>query len=249
MILEHILEATRQRVANLPDKIPLSPRTLDRSLSRAIDSRRKKNAIIGELKFSSPLDGQFREPVQVAPLAQELIEGGCIALSVLTVPTYFGGSPQYLSQVQRVTTVPVLRKDFIIDEKQVYETRSMGADAILLIALLLGNDLASFVTLSLRLGIEPVVEVHTPEEVEIALSTDATIIGINNRDLRTMEVDISTTELLAPLCEPATRISMSGITRIDDIVRLKGCCEAFLIGSVLMRSSIPRKTAEGFVSA
>jgi indole-3-glycerol phosphate synthase len=249
MTIEHILEATRERVANLPDKIPFSPHTQDRSLSRAIDSRGKGNAIIGELKFSSPLDGQFRQPVHVAPLAQQLMAGGCIALSVLTEPAFFGGSPQYLSQAQRATAVPVLRKDFIIDEKQVYETRGMGADAILLIARLLRNDLASFVSLSLRVGLEPVVEVHTPEEAEIALSTDATIIGINNRDLQTMEVDISTTELLAPLCEPVTRISMSGITRIEDIVRLKGCCEAFLIGSALMRSSIPRKAAEGFVSA
>jgi indole-3-glycerol phosphate synthase len=249
MILDHILEATADRVALLPDSFPTCTFGKPRSLSQAIRSVVRSNAIIGELKFFSPLKGVLREPADPSDLAQDLIQGGCVALSVLTEPAFFRGSPDMLTKIRQSSPVPVLRKDFIIDEKQVYETRAMGADAILLIARILGDDLQSLVTLSRELGIEPVVEVHTPREVDNALSTEASLVGINNRNLDTMEVDLSITERLAPLCIGVTRISMSGITTPTDLFRVKGLCDAFLIGSALMKSADPKHTMEGFVSA
>jgi indole-3-glycerol phosphate synthase len=249
MILEPILAATRERVSLLPSSFPITPPGPARSLHRAIQSASGINPIIGELKCSSPTKGRLRDQESAERLSADLVAGGCIALSVITEPSYFGGSTELLTRVRDRVSVPVLRKDFIIDTRQVYETRAMGADAILLIARILGKDLPTYVSLSRSLGLEPLVEVHDLAEVPSALASGTELIGINNRDLETMEVDLATTGRLAPLCGDTTRISMSGITNRAELYRLKGSVHAFLIGSALMSAPDIRPALEGFVSA
>jgi indole-3-glycerol phosphate synthase len=156
-----------------------------------------------------------------------------------------------LKKVKKNSSVPVLRKDFIIDIRQVYETRALEADAILLIAKILGDRLSPFVDLSRELGLEPLVEVHTPEEAECALASGADLIGINNRDLVTMETDLDTTRRLFPILRGGGRlvVSMSGISTPDDIRYLSRSADAFLIGTAIMRSKNQKKCVEGFVFA
>jgi indole-3-glycerol phosphate synthase len=217
----------------------------------AISQPPGRNAIIAEVKFSSPTRGRLRPPAPPEGMARDLVAGGCCALSVLTEPRFFGGTPDSLIRVRKAVRVPVLRKDFIIDPVQLQETRSLGADAVLLIASLLGDRLPDFVEGARTLGIEPLVEVHTEGEVEIALGTSADLIGVNNRDLGTMEVDLSTTLVLGPGIRGTGRrvVSESGIRTPGDIRTLRPACDAFLIGTSIMASEDPTKTVEGFVCA
>jgi indole-3-glycerol phosphate synthase len=251
MILDKILEATRERVRALEGhELPPVP-SHPRSLAAAIRLFPERNAIIAEVKFSSPTRGRLRPPGPPERLARDLVAGGCCALSVLTEPRFFGGSPDSLIRVRRAVGVPVLRKDFIIDPVQLEETRSLGADAVLLIASLLGDRLPGFVEEARALGIEPLVEVHTGEEVKVALATGAELIGVNNRDLGTMEVDLTTTLTLGPGIRKAGRrvVSESGIRTPGDIRTLRPACDAFLVGTSIMASGDPAKTVESFVCA
>ncbi|MDD1665230.1 MAG: indole-3-glycerol-phosphate synthase [Methanomicrobiales archaeon] len=222
-----------------------------RSLIGAICQPGRGNAIIAEVKFSSPSQGRICPPVPPEAVARDLVAGGCRALSVLTEPRFFGGSPDDLVRVRRTVAVPVLRKDFIIDPRQLEETCSLGADAVLLIAAILGDRLNGFVERAMALGLEPLVEVHTRREAEIALATGAELIGVNNRDLLTMKIDLGTTLALGPGIRGAGRqvISESGIRTQGDIRTLRPACDAFLIGTSIMASEDPRKTLEEFVCA
>ena len=251
MILDEILETTRDRVRALQGHPLSAPVGGHRSLAGAIRRPLGRNAIIAEVKFSSPSLGRIRPPVPPDLVARDLVAGGCCALSVLTEPCFFGGSPDALVRVRQSVEVPVLRKDFIIDPLQLEETRSLGADAVLLIASILGERLPGFVEKAQALGLEPLVEVHTREEAAAALRTDAELIGVNNRDLLTMEIDLSTTLELGPGIRRAGRrvISESGIRTPGDIRTLSPACDAFLIGTSIMVSKDPRKTLEEFVSA
>jgi indole-3-glycerol phosphate synthase len=249
MILASILKATQERISTLPPALPLAFPIVTKSLSQAIRSASSTHALIGELKFASPTRGPLRDPAQAEDLAANLVRGGCVALSVITEPDFFQGSAQILTRVRQTVAVPILRKDFIIDPRQVYETRKMGADAILLIARILGKELGTYVSLSRRMGLEPLVEVHSPEDVSRALQSGAELLGINNRDLKSMEVDLSTTTRLAPLCGDTIKISMSGIESSADIRRLRGSVQAFLIGTSLMTAEDPTAVLGGFLSA
>lgn len=251
MILDAILETTRERVRALEGRPLPQPVHHPRSLAGAICEAAAGNAIIAEVKFSSPTRGSIRARTPPDELARELVSGGCCALSVLTEPSFFGGSPDDLARVRRAVEVPVLRKDFIIDPLQLEETRSLGADSVLLIACLLGDRLPDFVERALALGLEPLVEVHTREEAGIALLTGASLIGVNNRDLQTMQIDLGTTLALGPGLREAGRrvVSESGIRTPQDIRTLRPACDAFLIGSSVMASDDPRKALEGLVCA
>lgn len=251
MILDEILAAAAVRGSRIDiASLPPPPRSGVRSLCRSIRAVRDGNPIIAEMKPASPvggiLRGAHRDPVA---LASDLVGSGCTALSVLSEPEYFGGSIETLGSISRISPVPVLRKDFIVDERQIPETRSIGADAVLLIAGILGERLPAFVDSSLAAGLEPLVEVHTPDEAARALATRAPIVGINNRDLATMSVDLDTTRRIAPLLAENDRVvvSMSGIRTPADIRHLRGCCSAFLIGTAIMDSIDPRECLEGFV--
>ncbi|HMK16004.1 MAG TPA: indole-3-glycerol-phosphate synthase, partial [Methanomicrobiales archaeon] len=217
----------------------------------AISRSRRRNAVIAEVKFASPSRGQILAPCPPEGVARHFVAGGCCALSVLTEPRFFGGSPGALVRVREAVEVPVLRKDFIIDQIQLEETAFLGADAVLLIASLLGDRLPGFVDRSMAFGIEPLVEVHTRAEAEAALRTGANLIGVNNRDLGTMETDLATTLTLGPMLrrEGRTVISASGILTPVDVRRLRTACDAFLVGTTLMESADPVKSLEDFVCA
>lgn len=251
MILDKILQATSERVAQMGDLSDIAPSYRHKSLRDAILSVHGRNAVIAELKYASPTTGSPGTAGEPEMIARAMIAGGCTALSVLTEPDFFLGSVEHLKKVKKSSSVPVLRKDFIIDIRQVYETRALEADAILLIAKILGDRLPSFVDRSRELGLEPLVEVNTPEEAECALASGADLIGINNRDLRTMETDLGTTRRLFPLLRGGGRlvVSMSGISTPDDIRYLSGSADAFLIGTAIMRSKNQKKCLEGFVFA
>ena len=197
-------------------------------------------ALIAEVKKASPSAGVLREdfdPVQTA-LAYE--RGGAACISVLTDRRFFGGEPSYLSAARSAVAVPLLRKDFILDELQVLEARALGADACLLIvAALEAEQLGRLIASTRELGMDPLVEVHTEAELYAALSAGADLIGINNRNLHTFEVSLSVTEKLAPLAPPsALLVAESGIKTPEDVKRLKAAgVRAILIGETLMRAT------------
>ncbi|MCX6687766.1 MAG: indole-3-glycerol-phosphate synthase, partial [Methanoregula sp.] len=249
MILDSIISETRKRVDLLPATFPENSHDTHASLSRVIRSARGKNAIIAELKCASPTQGTIRSDVDLASMAKSFVSAGCIALSILTEPHFFSGSVRDIPLVKDVVGVPVLRKDFIIDRRQIAETRALGADSVLLIAAVLGGRLPEFVDDAFDEGLEPLVEVHTPVDVEIARSTRADIIGINNRDLSTFAVDLSTTRILSPLVRSAGRIVVceSGIASAGDVRNLRPFCDAFLIGTSIMAHDTPEKKLEEFV--
>ena len=187
----------------------------------------------------------------MAMMAGALASSKCVALSVLTEPYFFGGTGQDIARVKSAVSIPVLRKDFVIDERQIPESSALGADAVLLIATVLKERLPAFVSLARDHGLEPLVEVHTGAEVELALSTDADLIGINNRSLSTLRVDRSTTRLLSKRIRSAGRkiVSESGMETGDDIREMRPYCDAFLIGSSIMSHDRPEKKLEEFVCA
>jgi len=251
MILDEIVRRTEKRVALLPATFPESPSRDRVNLAGAIRSRNEKNAVIAEIKCASPSSGVIRRTVDMAMMAGELKDGGCTAISVLTEPYFFGGSGQDIARVKSAVTLPVLRKDFIVDERQIAESRALGADAVLLIAAVLEKRLPAFVSLAREYDLEPLVETHTGSEVEAALATDAELIGINNRNLTTMTIDRSTTRLLSEQVPDDGRLVVceSGMRSADDVRELKRYCDAFLIGSSIMASQHPRKKLEEFVCA
>jgi len=251
MILDEIIKRTERRVAGLPSSFPEAPRRDHISLSAAIRNRNGKNAIIAEIKCASPSRGVIRRNVDMAMMAGVLEQGGCTALSVLTEPYFFGGTTRDIGCVKSAVKLPVLRKDFIIDERQIAESRALGADAVLLIAAVLKRNLANFVDLAISNNLEPLVEVHTADETAEALSTKATLIGINNRNLETFGIDRSTTRILSDRIRLEDRliVSESGMRSADDIREMKQYCDAFLIGSSIMSHHHPRKKLEEFVCA
>jgi indole-3-glycerol phosphate synthase len=250
MILDEIVRSTGERLRHLDQ--PVDPDPLPRrSLEAAIRTSAGRHAVIAEVKYASPSRGRIHDGCTPEAIAREFVAAGAAGLSVLTEPTYFGGSTGYLVRVRRAVSVPVLRKDFIIDERQLSETRALGADAVLLIARVLGDRLPAFVDGALALGLEPLVEVHDRDEMGRALATNASLIGINNRNLATMTLDLSTTVRLAGAARDAGRlvVSESGITWPCDVRSLSRHCDAFLIGSALMSARDRRKRLEGFVFA
>ena len=251
MILDDIIRRTEKRVVKLPRTFPEPAPFPHASLADAIRAARDRNAVIAEIKCISPSRGLIRRNVDIGMMAGVLAGGGCIALSVLTEPYFFGGSTQDIGRAKETVSLPVLRKDFIIDERQIAETRALGADAVLLIAAVLKDRLPLFVDHAYDAGIEPLVEVHTEEEADSALATRARLIGINNRSLSTFAIDRSTTRSLSGRIRTAGRIivSESGMRSSDDLRELRPFCDAFLIGSSIMSHEEPRKKLEEFVCA
>jgi indole-3-glycerol phosphate synthase len=249
MILDGIVSRTRERVSGLGTITATDTGYRPKSLARAIRGATGKNAVIAELKYASPSRGMINVPCPPPVLADELVSGGAVALSVLTEPYFFGGRPENLIAIRERTEVPLLRKDFIIDLRQLDETKALKADAVLLIARLLGRDLPAFVEAAFNLGLEPLVEVHSEDDVVLALETHTGLIGINNRDLETGVIDLTTTTRLSKriLNKGRVIVSESGICWPCDIRYLKNSCNAFLIGSAITSSRDPRKRVEGFV--
>ncbi len=194
-------------------------------------------SIIAEVKRASPSRGVLRHDFSPVALARAYADNGAAAISVLTESKYFQGSIEHLTEIREAVEIPLLRKDFIFDPYQVYESRAYGADALLLIVAILEQEqLDELSTLSHELGLTCLVEVHNESEVERALFSGARIIGINNRDLNTFQVDIGTTQRLRPLI-PGSRVvvSESGISSRRDIDNLKRWgVNAALVGEALI---------------
>jgi len=197
-------------------------------------------ALIAELKKASPSKGLIREDFDPERIAATYAENGAQALSVLTDEAYFQGCDAYLRDARRVAGLPTLRKDFTIDEYQIYEARVIGADAILLIvALMDGGQLEDFLGLGEELGLGALVEVHGADELDRALGVGARLVGINNRDLKTFETDLETTfALLDRVPESVITVSESGIEQRQDVERLEAAgADAVLVGEALMREA------------
>ena len=209
-----------------------------------------ESAVIAEIKKASPSKGVLREAFDPAEIAKSYENHGATCLSVLTDADFFQGSEQYLKQARSCCQIPVLRKDFMIDPYQIYESRAIGADCILLIvAALTDAQLSELSSLAKELEMDVLVEVHDAEELERALMLEATLIGVNNRNLRTFETRLETTiDLLAGIPKDRIVVTESGIHTPDDVERMRQQgINAFLVGESFMRADDPgKKLAELF---
>ncbi|MGB9660990.1 MAG: indole-3-glycerol phosphate synthase TrpC [Moorellaceae bacterium] len=246
MMLEKILEHKRQEVARAREELPLSQLEeicnrlpLPRDFAGAL-RHGGSTTLIAELKKASPSRGVLCADFDPQKLAGLYTRAGAAALSVLTDEKFFQGHPQHIALVREVTPLPILRKDFIIDEYQIFATRALGADAVLfIVAALEEAQLQEYLDLASRLELAALVETHTAEEIELALKSGARIIGINNRDLHTFKTDIQTTLELRHLIPPGRLVvSESGIQKREDVVRLAAIgVDAILVGEALMTSA------------
>ncbi|CAN1522946.1 TrpC Indole-3-glycerol phosphate synthase [Methylophilaceae bacterium] len=201
-----------------------------------------KAAVIAEIKKASPSKGVIREDFKPAEIAKSYEKAGAACLSVLTDEQYFQGSAAYLKQARAACKLPVLRKDFIIDEYQVFEARAMGADCILLIVAALElAKMQKLEALANELGMAVLVEVHDADELALALQLDTPLIGINNRNLRTFEVSLQTTlDLLKIMPEDRFVVTESGIFTPDDVkLMMDNQVQGFLVGEAFMRQDDP----------
>ncbi|RQD74901.1 MAG: indole-3-glycerol phosphate synthase TrpC, partial [Candidatus Syntrophonatronum acetioxidans] len=249
MFLEKILDKKKDSLKRAEKKVSLerlkenlednSPPRRD---FRGSLERNAGRAVIAEIKRSSPSKGVLSREKDPLERAVTYEKSGAAALSILTEEDFFAGSLEDLTRVKGAVKIPVLRKDFIISEYQVYESRSRGADALLLIASILPEeDLRSLLEISYSLSLDPLVEVHTREDLEKALNCGADIIGINNRDLKTFQTSLEVTlELVARIPANLLVVSESGIKDFYDIKKLREAgVDAFLIGEALMVHSSP----------
>ena len=254
-ILNKIVAVKHEEVAAAKKRLPLpamradaESRVLTRDFEGALRAKIAKGqaAVIAEVKKASPSKGVLRADFEPADIAQSYMEGdgkvSAACLSVLTDRQFFQGQPDYLKQARASTTLPVLRKDFMVDAYQIYESRAMGADAILLIAACLDDaQMADFEAIARSLDMAVLVEVHDRAELERALKLKTPLVGINNRNLRTFEVTLDTT--LGMLKDvPADRllVTESGILKPADVKTMRGAgVHAFLVGEAFMRADDP----------
>jgi indole-3-glycerol phosphate synthase len=199
-------------------------------------------AVIAEIKKASPSKGVLRADFQPAEIAASYARHGAACLSVLTDEQFFQGSAEYIKQARDACKLPVLRKDFIVDEYQIYEARAMGADAILLIAAALDvAQMQTFEALAHQLGMAVLVEVHDGKELDAALQLATPLIGVNNRNLRTFEVSLQTTlDLLPRIPKDRIVVTESGILNAGDVKLMRSHdVHAFLVGEAFMRAADP----------
>jgi indole-3-glycerol phosphate synthase len=234
--IQSILASARER-EGASERVSVSPRSLPVAFERAAQDGRVP--LIAEVKPTSPTtDGERTDdPVE---LAEEMVAGGAAALSVLTEPDHFGGSPENLARIRDAVDVPVLRKDFILQESQL---DTVEADVVLLIARFV-DDLEALLAAARERGFQVLVETHTVEEVEQALTAGADIIGVNNRDLAKLEVDLGTFETVAEAVpENVTLIAESGIATPDDVARMRTAgADGLLVGSAIMKGEVQANT-------
>lgn len=248
-ILEAIAYAKVKELLGTTKKFPAQ--SLKMALGRPAEVRsfrkaleKKSPAIIAEIKKASPSAGLLSQNFDPLALALEYQAGGAAAISVVTEATYFQGKLETIARLRWNSHVPILRKDFIIDSYQVFEARHAGADAVLLITALLDDaDLRNLRVLAEEYGMDALVEVHSEREMERALESGATMIGVNNRDLRTFKVSLDNSfNLASRIPNEVLAVAESGIQTAEDIRRLVDAgFRGFLVGELLVRSPSPRK--------
>jgi indole-3-glycerol phosphate synthase len=246
-ILDDIVLRTMERVCEKKDSIP--KKKIKRMAERydVIQGFPFEDALTGddmkficEIKMSSPSAGVISDNFDHLLIAEQYHAAGAAAISVLTEPYYFQGNDLYLLGVSSIVPLPVLRKDFIVDSYMIYEAKVLGASAVLLICSILEKEtLAEYIEIAHRIGLSALVEVHDEDEVKMAIEAGARIIGVNNRDLKTLEIDLSLSERLRPLVpKNIIFVSESGIRTSDDVERMRRVgVNAVLVGETLMRSS------------
>lgn len=242
-MLNEILAATRTRIADL-NQSELTAQAREMETPRPFSDALAASglAVVAEVKRRSPSRGELAPGLDPVAQARAYVEGGAAAISVLTDEEFFGGSIADLEAVRRAVDVPVLRKDFIIDPRQIWESRVAGADAVLLIVAALSDDLlAGLLAEASEAQLGTLVEVHYPAEAERALAAGASVIGVNNRDLATFEVDLEVARRLAPLLAGrAITIAESGISNPADAAAMAAAgYDAVLVGEALVTAAEP----------
>jgi indole-3-glycerol phosphate synthase len=234
------VRSAREPMASLAKRAEtVAPRP---GIFRAALSRTERVNVIAECKRRSPSRGVLRAEYDPVAIAKGYAAAGAAAISVLTEPTFFDGALEHLTAVRSAVDVPLLRKDFIVSEYQLLEARSAGADAALLIVGALSPDtLKTLIARAMELGLDPLVEVHSRGELDVALDAGATIVGVNNRNLRTLAVDLDVSEsLIARIPKDVIAISESGITSMADMARFQKLgYRAFLVGERFMTAEDP----------
>ncbi|OGR89205.1 MAG: hypothetical protein A2992_10130 [Elusimicrobia bacterium RIFCSPLOWO2_01_FULL_59_12] len=258
-ILEEIVQKTRARLEAQKNRLPLA------ELREQLSGRKKalpfaaalhrgdSIAVIAELKQASPSAGVIRNEPDLAGRIRGYARGGAAALSILTEEDYFHGSPYVLELARKESDLPLLRKDFIVDPYQIEESRRMGADAVLLITTLLPAALLKeLIDHAREIGLEALVEVHAEADLEKALQAGSTLIGINHRDLRTLQMDMTTAQRLLPRVPKhgTTVVVESGITKPEHMLQFRAWgAHAVLIGETLMRDPDPEQGVRTFANA
>lgn len=254
-VLDDIIVGVREDLAVREARVPLEAiKESALSAAPALDARRALSgpgiAIISEVKRSSPSKGALADIPEPGDLAIEYQAGGASAISVLTEQRRFGGSLADLDRVRAKVSVPVLRKDFVVTEYQIYEARAHGADIILLIvAALTDKELTRFLALTEELGMTALVEVHDEEETERAVALGSKVIGINARNLKTLDVDMAVFERLVGLLpEHVIKVAESGVEGPDDVLAYwKAGADAVLTGEALVRAGRPREAVADMI--
>ncbi len=254
-ILDEIVQHKRKVVAKNKELYPIkllekstSFETTPVSLTKYL-LREDKSGIIAEFKRKSPSKGMINEFADVEKITMGYIQAGASALSVLTDLKFFGGKNEDLITARKSNNCPILRKDFIVDEYQIIEAKSIGADAILLIAACLTKEeIFHFAKTARNLGLEVLMEVHTEEELD-KVNEHLNVVGVNNRNLKTFEVSIENSKILSEkIPSDFVKISESGISNVSAIKELKKYgFQGFLIGENFMKTSMPEKACEKFI--
>jgi len=253
-VLEKLVINSRKAIDDgiydITETLPKSEIDLEESIRNNVHA-----SLITEIKFSSPAEGNIRQISDPLQIAESMISGGAKAISVLTQPYLFNGSPEYFIKIRKNVKVPLLMKDVMIDKTQIDAAKKMGADYFLLIQALFDkgfvNDIDELINYGHKNGLKILLESHTKTEFENALKTDADIIGINNRNLDTLKINLETTkQLLENFDKSKIILSESGIESSDDIRFLHNSgADAFLIGTSIMKSPDIQKTVSELVNA
>lgn len=253
MILDDIVEERKQQLQREKDDIPfeemkeMAENSVRKNFGFKEALKKEGLSVIAEVKKASPSKGIIAEKFYPVETAQSYEKAGAAAISCLTEEFYFKGSSKYFADIRAKVQIPMLRKDFVIDEYQIYEAKVLGADAVLLIAAILDEkQLQQFYDLAKSLDMDCLTEVHNQEELKKVISCKCDIIGINNRNLKTFEVDLNTTSKLVNMIPyEAVLISESGMQTKEDLLNVrKQGADGVLIGETLMRSENIEKTME-----
>ena len=255
-VLDQIIEGVREDLAERKKQVELNELMAKISeVNPAIDVlpslQSSKLSVIAEVKRSSPSKGALAQISDPAELARSYQEGGATAVSVLTEGRKFGGSLADLDAVRSAINIPILRKDFMVDDYQIFESRAHGADIVLLIVAALSDlQLSEFYAISKSLGMQVLVETHTLEEVERALLLDPEIIGVNARDLTTLKIDLDAFDRLAKaIPQGMVKVAESGISSLEDVISYRNSgAEAILVGEALVKDGDPAQMIQNFIN-